>query len=157
MSHGSGVRCAVLSTVLVGLSLWLAVGAAAKYGLRLSVSQSHPHTGDPVSVLIRTGPVGTGACRMRLVAVAPEVDRYHALDAFIIGGYSVDGPFGSTFHPLRATPRLGFLAHTRRTSPTSWRATVKFPRRGRWQLIVPNWCAPGYATPLPAVRAITVG
>jgi hypothetical protein len=33
---------------------------------------------------------------------------------------------------------------------------VSFPRRGRWQLIVPNWCAPGYASPLPAVRVVTV-
>jgi hypothetical protein len=156
VSRGSGVRFAILLTMLVGLSLWLALGAAAKFGLRLSVSQSQPHTGQPVSVLIRTGPVGTEACRMRLLAVAPGVNRYHALDAFILGGYTVGGPFGSTFHPLRATRRLGFLAHTRRTSPTSWRATVSFPRRGRWQLIVPNWCAPGYASPLPAVRVVTV-
>jgi hypothetical protein len=93
---------------------------------------------------------------MRLVAVAPGIDRYHALDVFIIGGYSVNGPFGTTFHRLRATPRLGFLAHLRRSSATSWQATVKFPRGGRWQLIVPNWCAPGYASPLPAVRVVTV-
>ncbi|HKO26387.1 MAG TPA: hypothetical protein VJU80_02940 [Solirubrobacteraceae bacterium] len=156
VSRGSGVRFATLLAILVGLSLWLALGAAAKFGLRLSVSQSHPHVGQPVSVLIRTGPVGTGACRMRLVAVAPGINRYHALDALINGGYTVMGPSGPSFHHLRATRRLGFLAHTRRSSPTTWRATVKFPRRGRWQLIVPNWCAPGYASPLPAVRVITV-
>jgi hypothetical protein len=84
------------------------------------------------------------------VSLPPGIDRYHALDAFM------NGPFGSTFHRLGATPRLGFLAHLRRSSATSWRATVKFPRVGRWQLIVPNWCAPGYASPLPAVRIITV-
>jgi hypothetical protein len=141
---------------VVALSLWLALGASAKFGLQLSVSRAQAHIGQPVSVLIRTGPVGAGACRMRLVAVAPGINRYHALDAFIDGGYSVMGPSGPSFHRLRATPRLGFLARTRRTSATSWRATVKFPRRGRWQLIVPNWCAPGYASPLPAVRVITV-
>jgi hypothetical protein len=150
------VRFATLSAILVALSLWLAVGAAAKFGVRLSVSPSQPRIGQRVSVLIRTGPVGTGACRMRLLAVAPGIDRYHALDAFIIGGYSVNGPFGSTFHRLRVTPSLGFLAYTRRSSATSWRATVKFPRGGRWQLIVPNWCAAGYALPLPAVRIDTV-
>lgn len=155
-SRGNRVRFAIVLAILVGVSSFVASDAAAKFGLHLSVSQALPRIGQPVSVLIRTGPVGTGACRMRLVAVAPGIDRYHALDAFIIGGYSVDGPFGSTFHRLQATPRLGFLAHLRRSSATSWRSTVSFPRRGRWQLIVPNWCAPGYASPLPAVRVVTV-
>jgi hypothetical protein len=82
--------------------------------------------------------------------------RYHALDAFIIGGYSVNGPFGSTFHRLRATPRLGFLALMQRATPTEWRTTVKLPRPGNWRLIVPNWCAPGVASPLPADRTVTV-
>jgi hypothetical protein len=150
------VRFAVCWAILVGVSLLVASSAAAKFGVRLSLSAAQPRVGQPVSVLIRTGPVGTGTCRMRLVAVAPGIDRYHALDVFIIGGYSVNGPFGTTFHRLRATPRLGFLAHLRRSSATSWQATVKFPRGGRWQLIVPNWCAPGYASPLPAVRVVTV-
>jgi hypothetical protein len=81
VSRGSGVRFAILSAILAGLTLWLAVGAAAKFGVRLSVSPSQPRIGQPVSVLIRTGPIGTGACRMRLLAVAPGIDRYHALDA----------------------------------------------------------------------------
>jgi hypothetical protein len=34
------VRFAILLAMLVGLSLWLALGAAAKFGLRLSLSQS---------------------------------------------------------------------------------------------------------------------
>ena len=93
---------------------------------------------------------------MRLVAVAPGIDRYHALDAFINGGYSVMGPSGSSTHHLRATSRLGFLARLRRTGPTKWTTTVKFPRPGNWRLIVPNWCAPGYASPLPADRKVTV-
>src|SRR5437660_3003190 len=74
----------------------------------------------------------------------------------MLGGYAGNWPFGTTVHRLRATPRLGFLAHMRRSSGTSWRATVEFPRAGNWQLIVPNWCAPGYASPLPAVRVLTV-
>jgi hypothetical protein len=156
VSPRSGVRFATLLAILLGVSLWLAPDVSAKDGLRLLVSQSQPHIGQPVSAVIRTGPVGTGPCRMRLVAVAPGINRYHALDAFINGGYSVMGPFGFTFHRLRPTQRLGFLAHTRRSSATSWRATMKFPRRGRWQLIVPNWCAPGYASPPPAVRIVTV-
>jgi hypothetical protein len=155
VSRGNGLRFGIAFAILLG-SLWFALGAAAKDGLRLSISQSRPDVGEPVSATIRTGPVGTGPCRMRLVAVAPGVNRYHALDAFINGGYSVMGPSGFSFHRLRPTPRLGFLARLRRTSPTQWRATATFPRRGRWQLIVPNWCAPGYASPPPAVRVIAV-
>src|SRR5437879_3472918 len=104
------VRFVAMLALVAGLSLLPALEAAAKFGLQLSVSPSQAHIGQPVSVLIRTRPVGRGACRMRLVAVAPGISRYHALDAFIIGGYAVNGPFGSTFHRLRATPRLGFLA-----------------------------------------------
>jgi hypothetical protein len=156
VSRRTGLRFATVSAVLLGLSLWSVGGAAAKFGVRVSVSPSQPRIARPVSVLIRTGPVGTGACRMRLVAVAPGTDRYHALDAFIIGGYSVNGPFGSTFHRLRPTPRLGFLARMQRAGPTEWRTTVKFPRPGNWRLIVPNWCAPGVASPLPADRTVTV-
>src|SRR5437763_351498 len=114
------VRFVAMLALVAGLSSWLVSSAAAKFGLQLSVSESQPHIGQPVSVLIRTGPVGSGACRMRLVAVAPGIKRYRALDAFIIGGYAVNGPFGTTVHHLRATPRLGFLAHTRRSSATSW-------------------------------------
>ena len=93
---------------------------------------------------------------MLLLAVAPGIDRQRALDAFIIGGYAVMGPQGSSFHRVRGTGRLGFLAHMHRLSATSWRAAIKFPSSGRWQLIVPNWCAPGYASPLPADRIVTV-
>lgn len=149
-------QVATLVAVVLGLSLWLAGGAAAKFGMRLLLSESHPHVGQPVSVLIRSGPVGSGPCRMRLVAVAPGINRYRALDAFINGGYGVMGPSGPSFHRLRATRRLGFLVRMHRSSPTTWRRTLKFPRRGRWQLIVPNWCAPGYATPLPAIRTVKV-
>lgn len=152
----SGTRCVTLVAVLVALSLWLALDAAAKFKVLLSISTSQPRVGQVVSVLLRTGPVGSGPCRMRLLAVAPGIDRQRALDAFIIGGSAVMGPQGSSFHRERRTGRLGFLARMQRSSATSWHAAVKFPRSGRWQLIVPNWCAPGYASPLPADRTVTV-
>jgi hypothetical protein len=40
---------------------------------------------------------------MRLLAVAPHVNLFKALDAFINGGYGVNGPLGPGFH--RARPR----------------------------------------------------
>jgi len=93
---------------------------------------------------------------MRLVAIAPGVDREKALDAFINGGYGVQATTGPSFHRLRPTSRLGFLLHPHRSSASTWTATATFPRRGRWQVVVPNWCAEGYASPLPALRIVRV-
>lgn len=150
------MRFAFPTVALAGLAFWLAPGAAAKFHVALSVSPSQPRVGVPVAVAIRTGDTGTGACRMRLVALAPGADRQTALDALVNGGATVSGPSGPMWHRVRTTPRLGLRIATRRTGQTAWRATVRFPRAGRWELVVPNWCAPGYAMPQPAVRVVTV-
>jgi hypothetical protein len=155
-SRRSGMRFVTLLAVLVALSLWLALDAAAKFRVLLSISPSHPRVGQVVTVEVRTGPVGSGACRMRLLAVAPGIGRDRALDAVINGGYAVMGAQGLSFHRVQRTARLGFLARMRRSSATRWQTAITFPRSGRWQLIIPNWCAPGYASPLPADRTITV-
>jgi hypothetical protein len=150
------MRFAIGVFALAGLACWLAPGAAAKFRVALSVSSPHPRAGAAVEVVIRTGDVGTGSCRMRLVAIAPGADRQTALDALVNGGTTVSGPSGPMSHRLRATARLGLRIATRRTGATTWRAVGRFPRPGRWQLVVPNWCAPGYAMPQPAVRVVTV-
>ena len=143
-------------TLLVIVALVAAGSAEAKFSVSVRFAPQKPRVGQPVRVVIRAAETQDQNCRMRLVVVAPGVDRYYALDALIIGGRTIMGPTGPSFHRLRATPRLGFLAHTERSSSTTWRATVKFPRSGRWQLIVPNWCAPGYAGTPPAARVISV-
>jgi hypothetical protein len=142
--------------LVAGLSSWLALGAAAKFGVRLLLSPSQPRVGQAVSILIRTGPVGTGSCRMQFLAVAPGINRFKALDPLLSGAYAVGGPQGSSVHRLRTTSRFGFRQRMQRSTPTEWKATVKFPRAGEWHLIVPNWCAPGWASPLPADRKVTV-
>jgi len=50
---------------------------------------------------------------MQLLAVA----RRGALDAFVVGGYSVNGPQGNTFHALRPTPTIGLLRTLTRVGP----------------------------------------
>lgn len=150
------VRFVAMLALAAGLSSWLAPGAAAKFGVRLLVSPSQPRVGRPVSILIRTGPVGAELCRMQLLAVAPGIDRFKALDPLLSGGYAVGGPQGSSFHRLRTTSRFGFRQRMQRSGPAEWNATVRFPRAGDWHVIVPNWCAPGWASPLPADRKITV-
>lgn len=93
---------------------------------------------------------------MRLVAIAPGANRQMALDALVNGGTSVVGTSGSTWFPLPPSPKFGLRIATQQAGSTTWRATVRFPHSGKWWLVVPNWCAPGYASPLAAVRLITV-
>lgn len=152
----SGVRFTTLVAMLAGLAIWLVPAATAKFMVSLSVSSSQPRIGDAVQVVIRTGSNGGEACRMRLVAIAPGANRQTALDALINGSTETDGPSGPMQHRLNPTLQLGLRIATLRTAATAWRATVHFPRAGKWQLVVPNWCASGYASPLPAVRIVTV-
>ncbi len=143
----------LLAFTVVALSA--APAAVAKFRVRLSVAPSSPHVHVAAQAVLRSATAESG-CRMRLLAVAPHVDRFRALDAFINGGYGVNGPSGPVFHRLRPTSRMGFLVSTAQTGPKTWRANIRFPRAGRWQLIVPNWCAPGYAYPPPVARKIVV-
>ena len=70
---------------------------------------------------------------MRLIAVPPGMGMYDA---------------------IKAEKRYG-VALTKRGA--TWRGTFRFPRRGRWLLVVPNWGAPGYALPPPVIKKVRVG
>jgi hypothetical protein len=93
---------------------------------------------------------------MKLLAVAPGVSKFRALDAFISGGVSIQGPNGYYVRKMRPTPRMGFVAAMSRTGARSWRAKIRFPRAGPWRVLVPNECAPGYMFPTPVDRVVTV-
>ena len=134
------VRVAVAAMVL---ALLLAAPASAKFDLSLRLSEDNPRIGEQVRLELRAD-AHVGPCRMKLVAVAPGADAYKAVEAFVNGG------------PTRPSKRLGFLVETARTGPGAWRARLRFRRAGRWHLIVPNWCAPGIASPLPVDRIVTV-
>ncbi len=134
------MRVAVLA---VTVALLLAAPAGAKFDLSLRLSKAEPRAGEQIRVELRAD-AHVGECRMKLVAVAPGVDTYRAVEAFVNGG------------PGRPTARLGFLVRTARTGPGTWRARLRFDRTGRWHLVVPNWCAPGIASPRPVDRAVTV-
>jgi hypothetical protein len=138
----SGMRGVALVAVVVALVT--AEAADAKFDVSLQVVPHTPRVGEPVRVVIRAPEARGANCRMRLVAVAPGVNRYHALDAFINGGYGVMGPTGQSFHRLRATPRLGFLrAHAKVESnhvardgpvPTQRQLAADRPERVRGRL-----------------------
>lgn len=141
---------------VVLLAFAAAPGASAKFGTHLSLSADRPRAQEAVRVLVRTDESPGSDCRMQLLAVAPGVGKFRALDAFIAGGYSINGPQGFSFHPIRPTPRMGFVRTLARERPKAWRGTIRFPSKGRWRLIVPNWCSPGYTYPLPVDRIVTV-
>jgi hypothetical protein len=121
-----------IAPVLLVAALAVVPAAEAKGRLRMVLSDGHPTVGQPVDVKVHMNPVVPRDRSLRLVAIPPGVGLYGAL---------VDEPRYAV--PLRREGR-------------GWRATVRFPRPGRWRLVVPNWGAPGYAIPPPIVRVVSV-
>jgi hypothetical protein len=136
----SRVRAVVAALTIV---LVLAAPASAKFDLSLRLSKDEPRIGERIRVELRAD-AHVGECRMQLVAVAPGADPNRAVEAFV------------NRWPTRPSARLGFLVTTTRTGPGTWQARIRFRRAGRWHLIVPNWCAPGVASPRPVERVVRV-
>ena len=86
-----------VAVVTVAVALLLAAPASAKFDLSLRLSKDEPRAGELIRVELRAD-AHVGECRMKLVAVAPGVDTYRAVEAFVNGG------------PARPSARLGFLA-----------------------------------------------
>ena len=146
-----GERCKARVRVFVAVAvvaLCVVPAASAKFKVSLSLSHPAPRLGVTVTAVIRADSRQGADCSMRLYAVAPGIDIYEALDAFT--SVAVD------LHRTRPPSRLGFIIATRRTGAAVWKATIRFPRAGHWKLVVPNWCAGGYALPPPVVRAVAV-
>jgi hypothetical protein len=130
---GSGVSSDVKrhATVCVALAagVLVAPSAEAKFSISLAVAPTPLWAKQPARVTIRTGIVLPREHGLRLQAVGPGAIRYE-----------------TTFFDVRL----------RRTGPKTYKASVHFPRGGRWRLIVPNWGAPGAAVPPPVDRAVRV-
>jgi hypothetical protein len=132
---------ALAVAVVVG-ALVLVPSAGAKFRMSLALRPARPAVAQPVELALRTEVELSEDQTMRLLAVAPGVQLYSALGR-------LDG------RP-RLDRRHGFLVPLARTAPDAWEATIQFPRRGGWRLVVPNWGAPGYAIPPPLVRQVWV-
>ena len=123
--------------VVIALALAAASAASAKMRITLTLADSTPTVGQAVRVAVRADLAGEEdmhpqGFRLRLIAVPPGVNVYTALD----------------------DERRYGVKLTR--SGTTWRGTVRLRRPGQWQLVVPNWGAPGYAVPPPLIRAVIV-
>jgi hypothetical protein len=116
--------------VLVALAASVsATPAEAKFRISLTVEPAQPWMKQPARVVVRTGITLPQNHGLRLHVVGPGRARY---DTAV------------------------FYFRLRRVGPRAFKATVRFPRGGRWRLIVPNWGAPGSAYPPPIDHAVTV-
>jgi hypothetical protein len=115
--------------VVVALALAAAPAAEAKFSMSLTVKPAQPWVKRPVQVIVRTGAV---------------LRHNHGLRLNVVG------PWHETHGNIFFEPRL------RRIGPRTFVATVRFPHGGRWRLIVPNWGAPGSASPPPVDRTVKV-
>jgi hypothetical protein len=121
------MRWLVLVSVALVTGL-TAASAEAKFSISLTVEPKQLWAKQPARVIARTG------------ITLPK----HGLRLHVVGrgraGYD--------------TTVLYF--RLRRIAPRAFRATVRFPRGGRWRLIVPNWNAHGSTSPRPAERTVRV-
>ena len=143
----SGMRRAPFGALLLVLAVLAAAPpAGAKFKMTLALGDSSPRVGQPITVVLQTGSVLSDAEIMHLVAVAPGRPMLDVIGA-VTGGSRI---------AHAAVPRDGFGIELERVAPHRWRAFVRFPRTGLWQIVVPNWGPVGYAIPPPVVRQLRV-
>jgi hypothetical protein len=106
-----------------------APSAGAKFSISLTVEPGQPWVKHPARVIARTG---------------ITLPRDHGLQLHVVG------PGRTRYDTAVLYFRL------RRIGPRAFGTTVRFPRGGRWRLIVPNWNAAGSTYPPPAERKVRV-
>jgi hypothetical protein len=126
-------------------ALTLAPAAGAKFRLSLTVDNASPRVGQQIDAVL-------GADRaldydLQLIAVAPGTSWYD-----VVGVVT-----GDSSRARARVPRDGFRIPVVRVAPNRWRALVRFPRPGRWRLVIPNGAAEGFIIPPPVVLVVTVG
>jgi hypothetical protein len=138
----------VLGLALVAGVVATAASAAGDAPLRLVPSRPimAGHTATLVVRATRPQPEK----QLRLVLVAPRANMSDVVAAASTGGVSEGA--GTAVE----LPRDGFLVHMTRHSAESWRVSVRFPRPGRWRLVVPNWAEQGVTTPYPLAATVLV-
>jgi hypothetical protein len=119
-----------LATVAaLALAVAVAPAAEAKFTLSMTVKPAQVWAKQPARVIVRTGITLPQSHGLRLHVVGPGNARY---DTAVL------------YYRLR---RIG---------PRAFAASIRFPRGGRWRLIVPNWSAQGSAYPPPVDHAVSV-
>jgi hypothetical protein len=130
--------------IVLALALVFAPSASAKFKIWLTVGDSTPRVMQPVAVVVHSE--AQLSYNLRLIAVAPKKPWFR-----VVGTVT-----GDVSRPHANIPHDGFEVPLRRLSNHAWRGVVRFPRRGRWQLVVPNGAPAGVMIPPPARRPIVV-
>ena len=136
-----GVKIVVAGSVL---ALVLASAASAKVKLWLTLGDRTPAVGQPVAVVLHSE-VRLGF-NLKLIAVAPGKDWFD-----VVGKIT-----GDASRPKATIPRDGFAIPVVRLAGNRWRAVVRFPRPGRWRLVIPNEAPEGIMLPPPVMVPVTV-
>lgn len=133
--------------ILIGvavLALCLAPVASAKFKMWLTVGDSTPRIGQSTTVVLHAERALD--YDLKLIAVAPGKSWFD-----VVGRVTGDASSAQA-----SIPRDGFAVPVVRVAPNRWRAFVKFPRPGRWRLVIPNGAPTGFAIPPPVVRTVVV-
>ena len=117
------VKARGLGLVMV-LALSFAPAANAKFRMSLTVGDSTPRVGQPITVVLRSE--RELDYDLKLIAVAPGKSWYD-----VVGRVTGDSRLAKA-----QIPRDGFGVAVTRTAGGRWRAFVSFPRPGRWRLII---------------------
>jgi hypothetical protein len=135
--------------VVLAIALLFAPAAAAKGKMSLALGDPSPATTQRVTVALQMETTVGPNAHVFVIAVAPGRNMYDLMS-------KLTQPPSPVNESVRI-PRDGFGVDLKQTGPHRWRAFVRFPRAGTWQLVVPNWGgAPGYAMPPPIVRRVVV-
>jgi hypothetical protein len=154
MNHGFHGRAARLRSVAMDLPAWLrcsssvkflaAIGllalvvcgsALAKFSISIATSDTTPAVAQRVILVVQSGQVLD--YDLRLIAVAPGQPVFRVVATIT----------GDTSRPDPDVARHGFEIDLKRIAPNRWRGVTRFPRPGRWRVVVPNGAPVGVIIP----------
>lgn len=121
-------------------ALVLCAPASAKFRVSITASDMTPAVGQRVTVVVRAERALD--FNLRLIAVAPGQPVFHVVATIT----------GDTSRPDPNIRRHGFEIKLARVAPNRWRGLVRFPRAGRWRVVVPNWAPRGVVMPAGVAR-----
>jgi len=132
---------------IAGLAaLVICAPAAAKFRIGVAATDTTPAVGQRVAFVVTSErPLDFD---LRLMAVAPGANVFRTVATIT----------GDTGFPDANVARHGFEIPLTRVGPNRWRGTARFPRSGRWRVVVPNWAPVGVVIPNGVAQLrVTVG
>lgn len=138
MDPPAPLRCrrGVKALGAIGLvALVVCASALAKFSISIAASDTTPAVGQRVTVAVRSGRALD--YDLRLIAVAPGQSVFRVVATIT----------GDTSRPDPNVARHGFEIDLTRAAPNRWRGVARFPRPGRWRVVVPNGAPVGVIIP----------